>query len=112
MTEKLLYPTHPVRCIITGPSECGKSVFLSNLILNNFNENGKIYIYSPSLQQDFFQKIIECFNKYITIHIIPNFLNETDIDLVIEEVINNKDLEKSDTKIETYEKIEEIKLPQ
>ena len=32
--EKILYPTHPVRCIITGPSECGKSVFLTNSILN------------------------------------------------------------------------------
>ena len=29
--EKFPYPTHPVRCIITGPSECGKSVFLTNL---------------------------------------------------------------------------------
>ena len=24
MMEKLLYPNHPIRCIITGPSECGK----------------------------------------------------------------------------------------
>ena len=31
--EKLLYPQHPVRCIITGPSKCGKSVSLTNLIL-------------------------------------------------------------------------------
>ena len=30
--EKYLYPQHPVRCIITGPSECGKSVFPTNLI--------------------------------------------------------------------------------
>ena len=30
--EKLLYPSHPVRCIITGPSEGGKSVFLTNLV--------------------------------------------------------------------------------
>ena len=41
--EKCLYPTHPVRCIITGPSECGKSVFLRNLILNSINEYNKIY---------------------------------------------------------------------
>ena len=27
---KILYPTHQVRCIITGSSECGKSVFLTN----------------------------------------------------------------------------------
>ena len=40
--EKTLYSTHHVRCIITGPSECGKSVFLTNLILNNVNEYDKI----------------------------------------------------------------------
>ena len=33
--EKLLYPSHPVRCILTGPSECGNSGFLTNLILVN-----------------------------------------------------------------------------
>ena len=50
--EKFLYPNLPVRCIITGPSECGKSVFLTNLILNSINDYDKIYIYSPSLHQD------------------------------------------------------------
>ena len=45
--DKILYPTHPVRCIITGPSECDKSVFLTNLILNIINEYDKIYICSP-----------------------------------------------------------------
>ena len=49
---KNLYPNHPVRCIITGPSECGKLVFLTNLILKIINEYIKIYIYSPSLHQD------------------------------------------------------------
>ena len=50
--DKFLYPQHPVRCIITGRSECGKNIFLTNLILNNINEYNKIYIYSPSLHQD------------------------------------------------------------
>ena len=50
--DKILYPIHPVRCIITGPSECGKSVFLTNSFLNITNEYNKIYIYSPSLHQD------------------------------------------------------------
>ena len=27
MMEKLLYPNHPIRCIITGPSEFGKKCF-------------------------------------------------------------------------------------
>ena len=110
--ETVLYPNHPVRCIITGPSECGKLVFLTNLILNVINENDKILIYSPSLHQDLYQKIIECFSNYIPVHRIPNILNEEDFDLVIEEININKDLEKSDTEIETYESIEELKYPQ
>ena len=110
--EKLLYPSHPVRCIITGPSECGKSVFLTNLILNIISEYNKIYIYLPSLHQVLYQKLIKCFSNYIPISIIPNILNEEDIDVVIEEIVNNKDFEKSDPEIETYESIEELKFPQ
>ena len=110
--EKILYPNHPVRCIITGPSECGKSYFLTNLILNIINEYDKIYIYSPSLHQDFYQKLIKCFSNYILLHIIPNILNEVDIDIVIEEIVNNKDFQKSDTEIETFDNIEELKFPQ
>ena len=110
--KKYLYPQHPVRCIITGPSNVGKSVFLTHTILNIFNEFDKIYIYSPSLHQDLYQKLIKCFNNYIPIHIIPNNLNEEDIDLVIGEVVFIKDFEKSDTEIETCESIEELKFPQ
>ena len=110
--EKLLYPTHRIRCIITGPSECGKSVFLTNSILNIINEYAKIYIYSPSLHQDLYQKLFKWFSIFLTIHIIPNILYEKDIDLVIEEIVNNKDFEKSDTEIETYESTEELKFPQ
>ena len=110
--EKILYPNHAVRCIITGPSECGKSVFLTNFILNIINEHDKKYIYSPSLNQDLYQKLIKCFSNYIPIKIIPNILNEEDIDIVVEEVINNKDFEKSDIEIETFDNIEELKFPQ
>ena len=110
--EKFLYPNHPVRCIKTGPSECGKSVVLTNLILNIINQNNKIYFYSASLNQDIYQKLIKCFSNYISIHIIPNILNEEDIDVVIEEIVNNKDFEKRNTEKETNESIEELKLPQ
>ena len=110
--EKILYPNLPVRCIVTGPSCSGQSVFLTNLILNNINEYDKIYIYSPSLHQDLYQKITKCFSIYIPIHIIPKILNEEDIDIVIDELVNNKDFEKSDTEKETYESIEELKFPQ
>ena len=81
-----LCPTHPVRCIITGPSNSKRSVFLTNLNLNIIIEFDKIYIYSPSLHQDLYQKLIKCFINYIPIHIIPNSLKEENIDVVIEEI--------------------------
>ena len=92
--EKLSYPNHPFRCIITGTSECGKSTFLTNLILNIINEFDKIFVYSPSLHQDLYQKLIKSFSNYIPIHIISIILNEEDIDIVIDGIINNKDFEK------------------
>ena len=110
--EKILYPSHPVRCIINGPSECGKSVFLTKKILKIINEYDKIYIYSPSLHQDLYQKLITCFSIFIPINIITNILNKEDIDLVIEEIINNEDFKKSNTEIETHDNIEELKYPQ
>ena len=110
--DKILYPQHPIRCIKTGPSECGKSVFLTNLILSFINEYNKIYIYTPSLYQDLYQKLIKCFSNYIPIHIITSILKGKDIDIVIEEIVNNKDFEKSDTEIETYESIKELNFPQ
>ena len=87
-------------------------MFLTNLILNIINEYEKIYLYSPSFHQDFYQKLIKCFSNCIPINIIPNISNENDIDIVIEEIVNNNDFQKSDTEIETYESIEELKFPQ
>ena len=105
--EKFLYPTDPLACLITGPSESGKSIFLTNFILNGINDFEKINIYSPSLRQDFHQKLIKGFTYYMPIHINPNISNEEDIDIVNEEIVKKKDFEKSDTEIETYESIEE-----
>ena len=65
-----------------------------------------------STRRDLYQNLIERFSSYIPIHIILNILNEEDIDIVIEEIVNIKDVEKSDTEIETYESIEEFKFPQ
>ena len=71
-----------------------------------------MYIYSPSLHQDLNQKLNKCFSNYIPLHIIPNILYEKDIEIVIDELVNKEDFEKSDTEIETYESIEELKFPQ
>ena len=110
--EKFLYPSHPLRCIITGPSNVGKTYFLTNIILNIISKYDKIYICSPSLHQDLYQKLINCFSNYIPIHIIPKILNAEDIDIVIEDIVNNKDFEKSNTEIETFDNIEDLKYPQ
>ena len=110
--EKIFQPPLPVRCIITGPSNAGKSVFLTNLVLIIINEYDKVNIFSPSRHQGLCQKLIKCFINYIPIHIIPKILNEEVIDVVIDEIYNNKDFEKSNTERKTYESIEEIKFPQ
>ena len=80
--------------------------------MNNINEIDKIYIYSPSLHQDLYQKLVKCFSNFIPIHVIPNILNEEDIDIVIDQIVNNEDFEQSPTEIETYESIEELEFPQ
>ena len=110
--EKFLYPQHPIRCIIAGPGNVGKSVFLTNLILNLFSEYDKIYIYSPSLRQDLYQKLIKGFSNYIPININQNILNEEDFDVVFEEITNNEDFQKTDIEIETFDNIEDLKFPQ
>ena len=71
-----------------------------------------MYINSPSLHHDLYQKLTKCFSNYVPINIIPNILNEEDLDVVIEEIVNNKDFEKADTELETHESIEELKFLQ
>ena len=110
--ENYLYPNHPVRCIIIGPSECGKSVFLTNLSVSNINEYKKNTSTHEVFIKILYQNIFKCFSNYIPIHIIPNILNEEDIDIKIDEIVNSKDFEKSDIEIATYESKEDIKFPQ
>ena len=69
MMENFLHPKHPLRCIIRGPGNVGKSFFLTNLILNIFNEYEKTYFYAPSLHQDLYQKSFKCFTNYLPIYI-------------------------------------------
>ena len=88
--EKFLYPNHPIRCIITGPSNVDKSVFLTILILNIINQYENVYIYSPSLHQNLNQKLLKCFKNFIPIHIITNILNEENIDITFEEIVKKK----------------------
>ena len=87
-------------------------ISISNKFDVNFvNEYDKIYIHSPSLQV-LYQKLSKYFNNFIPIPITPKILNEKYNDVVNEEMVNTKDFEKTDTEIETYESIEELKVPQ
>ena len=56
--DKFLYRNHPVLCVIPGPSECGKPVFLTNLILKIIIEYDKTYIYSASLHQVYIENYL------------------------------------------------------
>ena len=106
--EKFQYPKHPVPGVICGPSCCGQSVSLTFLILNINNSFYKTYIYSPSLHFDFFQNFFKSSSNYKLIDINPNILNEEDFDIVSDEKVINKDFQKANTEIETYETIEEL----
>ena len=110
--EKFIYPKLSVRCIITGPNECGKNYFLTSLNTNNIKEFAETYIFSPSVHQDLYRKLFKSFSIYIPLQIIPSNINEEDIDIVIEEIVKNKDCKKSDTEGKTYETIDELKYPQ
>ena len=75
-------------------------------------ENYKIYIFSPILHQYFYQKLTKYVSNFIPINIIPNILHEEDVDEIINEIVNDKNIEKSDCEMETFGSIEEIKYPQ
>ena len=79
-----------------------------NSFLNISNNFEKKCIYSPSLRQDLYQKTIKCRSNYIPKNIIPNILNEEDIDVAIDEIVDDEDFEKSDTETETYETIKNL----
>ena len=71
----------------------------------------KIYIYSPTLHQDLYRKLIKSFSNFIPIKITQNILNGEDLKSIIEEIVIHKNFEKSETEIETYESIE-LKYPE
>ena len=80
--DNFLYPSHPVRYIFTGPSECGKSVFLTKLNWKIFIDFAKLFMYSTSLHQGLYPKSNYCSSNYIPKNIIANNLNEEELDLV------------------------------
>ena len=110
--DNLLHLQQPVRCNITGPPECGKSYVLMNSTLKLSTNSKETYIFSPILHQDLNQKIIKCFSNYIPVNIIPNYLNEADLDPINDEILIDKEFEKPEKKIEACESKEDLKCQQ
>ena len=85
--EKELYPSQPVRVLIVGPSGVGKTHLLKHLLLNINNNFDKIYFYTPSIEQEIYQRLIECFVCCIPINYINSIIDGiTSIDDVIQEI--------------------------
>lgn len=67
-----LFPSS-IRCIISGPSMCGKTNIMLNLI---YDPNGlrfeNIYIYSNSLNQPHYQQLVEILEKIPEIGYFPS----------------------------------------
>ena len=111
--EKILYPTKPVQCIISGKSSSGKSTLILKILFQIITELDKIYIYSPTIHQDSYQNNIKCCNSFLPLNVINNILQEDiafeDWDDIIEVIINKPDFERSPIECESYENIDESK---
>ena len=106
MGKNLLYPKSPVRVVISGPSGCGKTCLLIKLITEVINDFTEIYIYSPSIHQETYQKLIECFEQKIPPKSISKILKNKK---TIEDCLKD---ELSEIEISLYENIDELKYPQ
>ena len=104
-----LYPKSPARVVISGPSGCGKTCLLTKLITEKIIDFTEIYIYSPSIYQETYQKLIECFEKKIPPKSISKVLKNNKS---IDDIISDEKFEPSDVEICVYENIDELKYSQ
>ena len=111
--EKLLNLEIPIRCIISGESNSGKSTLLFKLLFKIINDFDKINIYSPTIHQLNYQKIIKCFQSFLPLNIIDNILEDDisleELDGVIEVIITDEDFVSSEVEIEAYDNLNELK---
>ena len=112
MMDNFLNPINRIVCNIIGPPACGKSCFLTNIILNFVKGYRKVYIYSPSLYRDLYQRILKRFSNFKQISMIQKNPEDGRLDFLIVETINDKNFEYSETEKGTNESIEELKFPQ
>ena len=104
--DKKLYPKSPIRVVISEASGCGKTCLLTKLITEIINDFTEIYIYSPSIHQETYQKLIDSFEQKIPPNSISKILKNKK---TIEDCLNDN---LSNIEISVYENIEELKYPQ
>ena len=56
-----------------------------------------MYIFAPSIHQDSYQKLINCFSNYIPISFFQNKVNEKCIVSVFDDRVNHEDFQKPNT---------------
>ena len=107
--ERKLYPKQPVRVVIAGFFICGKTCFLTKLIFKIINDFTEIYTYSPSIHQDTYQTLIECFENHIPVKLIDKVIKTKN---TIENLLADENFDPSEIEISVIENIEELKYPQ
>ena len=61
------------------------------------------------MHKDLYLKLIQCFSKFIPLIITQYILNEKDRNLLIGEIVNDTNSDKSETEIEIYESKEDLR---
>ena len=79
------------------------------MIIEIINEFSEIYIYSPSIHQDTYQTLIECFQQKIPRKSISKVLKNKK---TVEGCLTDENFEPSDVEISVHENINELKYPQ
>ena len=114
--EKHLYAEKHLKTILSGKTDSGISTLLFKILFNIINDFDKIYIFSPTIHQPSYQKIIKCFNSFLLLNVIQNILKDKipldELDNIIEEFINDGSFEQSHIECESYENIDELKNAQ
>ena len=83
------------------------------ILFNINNDFDKRYIFSPTIHQSNYQKIIKCFQSFLPLNVVGKILKQNisldDLDDTIEVIINDEDFESSEIEIEVYDNINELK---
>ena len=107
-TQKFLFVV-----FFSGKSNSGKSTLLFKILFNILNDFDKIYIYSPTIHQPAYQKLIKCFQSFLPLNVINKILKEDisleELDDVIEVIVSDEEFVSCEIEIEAYDTIEELK---